>query len=663
MAYHNISNTQRSTVNAQGQSAPAGYHYMPDGTLMSDTEHGVIPDKVIRSFDLDLSDVPTAGETRYFSIKGDSGAQFRLEIKNEDAYYYDFCNDTFSSTVNCLEGTITNGSYNDSIIFPVKTTIGAYSNIDARNDKVTGTVNGLVSASATVVLDQTIESLGINVGDRVTGNATLDGAIFYVAAIPSANTFTLSTSATISDNAALSFYGRQYEIYLYAVPGTSHTPYREVRFDDGSLDINSSSGSSSLLMRKVIYQYDTLGLTISGISLNSTISGVNTDDTISINRGKSSVRIPFEYVFTADATSGYAVRVLKQPSSSDVLAFIQPVVGAAPVTLPGENIYPAVTTAAIDTAGGGTRVDSVSGSRVTMFIDPSLMDGPIKVGDRVHCTARSGFASSIVTVTPTPISVKTFEMSQTAASLGLIADDVLSFSNQMNYSWPVTNFADKIKAGMIVFPGTSVTANTTVADYYDTVTILECTEDEQVIVKTKVPAIDTKSQKPTIVKGLVTVQPGDITFNKQQVLALAGNTLKVGGYGESEILRVFGWDVRFTDLKVTLTAPTTTTSGVVTGNAIIGVNNVEGVIDGVSRVGGIGINPALQNPLITGGGGATGSGNWTADAVQTLESGITLTIENTGRVATITGNIEIIKAGTASQILRFDLEKLLSDTA
>jgi hypothetical protein len=46
-----------------------------------------------------------------------------------------------------------------------------------------------------------------------------------------------------------------------------------------------------------------------------------------------------------------------------------------------------------------------------------------------------------------------------------------------------------------------------------------------------------------------------------------------------------------------------------------------------------------------------------------LENGITLTIENTGRVATITGNIEIIKAGTASQILRFDLEKLLSDTA
>jgi hypothetical protein len=574
MSYHNISNTQQSTVNAQGQSAPAGYHYMPDGTLMLDTEHGVIPDKVIRSFDLDLSDVPTAGGTRYFSIKGDSGAQFRLEIKNEDAYYYDFCNDTFSSTVNCLEGTITNGSYNDSIIFPVKTTIGAYSNIDARNDKVTGTVNGLVSASDTVVLDQTIESLGINVGDRVTGNATLDGAIFYVAAIPSANTFTLSTSATISDNTALSFYGRQYEIYLYAVPGTSHTPYREVRFDDGSLDINSSSGSSSLLMRKVIYQYDTLALTISGISLNSTISGVNTDDTISINRGKSSVRIPFEYVFTADANSGYAVRVLKQPALSDILTYIEPTIGAAAVPIPGEDV---------------------------------------------------------------------------SASA---------------YRWPIDNYADKIKAGMIVFPGTRVTANTTVADYYDTVTILECTEDEQVIVKTKVPAIDTKNQKPTIIKSLVTVQPGDITFDKQQVLALAGDTLKVGGYGINEISRVSGWDVRFTNLAIALTAPTTTTGAIVTKLAAINVNNIEGVINNVSRVGGIGINPALQNPLITAGGGGTGAGTWTTGtAAQTLENGITLTIENTGRMATITGNIEVTKAGTKNLTIYFDLEKLLSDTA
>jgi hypothetical protein len=578
MAYHNISNMQQSRVNAQGQSAPAGYHYMPDGTLMLNSEHSIMPGKVIKSFNLDLSDLPYTREVRQFTISGDNGAQFILEIKSGSTFY-NFTTNTFQAAASRLEKTIAGGSYKSSITFPTVATDG------------------------------------------------------------------------------------QYDIYLYAVPGTIHAAYRESRFGDGSLDVNGSSGSNSLMMQKVIYQYATIDLTISGYSPNFAINGVNTPAVISTSRGKSKAKTPFSYVFTASGFSGYAVRVLKQPSSSDVLAFIQPVVGAAPVTLPGENIYPAVTTAAIDTVGGGTRVNSVSGSTVTMFIAPSLMSGPIKVGDRIHCAARSGFASSIVTVTTTSTSpTMTFEMSQTAASLGLVANDVLSFSNQMNYSWPVTNFADKIKAGMIVVTGDNVTAGTVVSDYKNQVTILEGTEKEQVIVKNKIQAVDTKAQKPTIVKGLVTVQPGDITFNKQQVLALAGNALRLGGYGEGEISRVFGWDVRFTDLKVTLTAPTTTTT-LATTTSTITVANREGVINNVSRVRGIGINPALQNPLITGGGGGNVPGTWTANAAQTLENGITLTIENTGRIATITGNIEILKAGTASKTLRFDLEKFLSDTA
>ena len=297
---------------------------------------------------------------------------------------------------------------------------------------------------------------------------------------------------------------------------------------------------------------------------------------------------------------------------------------------------------------------------------PDNMDGVPKVGDRI--LGNDTLPGKIFTVGDVNNEDKRITISYGDESLAadefVSQGDVLSFSNQVNYSWPVTNFADKIKAGMIVFPGTSVTANTTVADYYDTVTILECTEDEQVIVKTKVPAIDTKNQKPTIIKSLVTVQPGDITFDKQQVLALAGDTLKVGGYGINEISRVSGWDVRFTNLAIALTAPTTTTGAIVTKLATINVNNIEGVINNVSRVRGIGINPALQNPLITAGGGGTGAGTWiTGTATQTLENGITLTIENTGRIATITGNIEVVKAGTKNLTIYFNLEKLLSDTA
>lgn len=112
-----------------------------------------------------------------------------------------------------------------------------------------------------------------------------------------------------------------------------------------------------------------------------------------------------------------------------------------------------------------------------------------------------------------------------------------------------------------------------------------------------------------------------------------------------------------------MTAPTTTTSGAVSNSTTIGVADREGVINNVSRISGIGINPALQDPLITAGGGADGAGNFTADAAQTLESGITLTIQNTGRIATITGNIEITKVGNTDATFRFDVDKLLSTSA
>ena len=147
------------------------------------------------------------------------------------------------------------------------------------------------------------------------------------------------------------------------------------------------------------------------------------------------------------------------------------------------------------------------------------------------------------------------------------------------------------------------------------------------------------------------------------MLELASDTLKIGGYGLQQALDVHGYDIRFTDLALTLTAPTTTTTAVSTSSATVTVADREGVINNISRVGGIGIDPSVQNPLITAGGGADGAGAFTVDAVQNLESGVTLTVENTGRIATITGNIEIIKEGTADPTLRFDLQNLISTTA
>ena len=568
MSYHNLPNsTSLRTTNDQGQVAPPGYHYMPDGSLMLDSEMSA-QGKVIRSFDLDLSDLPATSERRRFNISGDKGAEFKLEIKDKDTgKYYNFVTNAFQAAASSLEEEILGRSYSGTITFPA----------------VTG-------------------------GDD------------------------------------------QYDVFLHAKPGTEHTTYREVRFGDGSLDINNSTGSNSLMMQKVIYQYTALTLTLSGYSVGNAVAatpgGFGTD-TISINRGETQAKTAFSFTTTAATTAAY--RILKQPVVNDIIAFIQPVVGSAPIDLPGENIYPAVSNT--DTVNGAV----TSGTTVTM---DTAVASKMKVGDRV--TGNSALDATTATVVSLD-STYAFTLSEAIA----IADGItLSFSNRMNYSWPITK-ANLIKPGMIVVPGTDVTVGTVVSTYEDRITIFEGTKDEKVIIKNARPAISTVGKTPTIVKGLITAQDGEVIFDKQQALALAGDTLKIGGYGASEISRVYGWEVIFTDLAITLTAPTTTTTAASAGgsSANVVVTSKEGVIDNVSRVSGIGINPALQNPLVTSGGGATGGGTWVVDAVQTLENGITLTVENTGRVATITGNIEIVKAGYADQTLRFDVDKLLSTSA
>ena len=213
---------------------------------------------------------------------------------------------------------------------------------------------------------------------------------------------------------------------------------------------------------------------------------------------------------------------------------------------------------------------------------------------------------------------------------------------------------------MAVVAGTNIASNSFISAYEDSVTLYEGTIDEKVIIKNSAREKSTKNQKPTLVNGVVTVQPGNIIFNQQQFFALAGDTIKVGGHGVDQIFNVTGYQVKFTDLAINLTPVSTTTSEATSAHATVAVADREGIINNVSRVGGIGINPAVKNPLITSGGGADGAGDIVMDAVQTLENGITLNIENTSTIATITGNVEILKAGTSNQTIFFDLEKLLA---
>ena len=267
--------------------------------------------------------------------------------------------------------------------------------------------------------------------------------------------------------------------------------------------------------------------------------------------------------------------------------------------------------------------------------------------------------TTVVALNPDTDNAKEFSMSQ---NIGFIDGHQLSFSNQMNYQWPIDDIS-KLSSGMIVVPDTNVTTNSKVAKYEDTVTIYENTDLEEKIIKNQAPALNTKNQKPTVTKGVVTTQAGNVVFNKQQKLALADDNIKIGGYGEGQILKVFDYEVKLTDLKIALDPITTTTTAVVNDSTSVVVASRNGILDSVSTVSGIGIDASVGNPTVSSGAGSvSGAGTIVLSRAQTLENVITLTFANAGQKATVTGNIEIIKAGTDNHTLRLDMERLISIT-
>ena len=620
---------------------------------------------VIKQFILNTEDAYAGGENRPFSIIADGGAKFSMEVKNEDGYYYNFFNNTFQTNKIGLYDVTINNVYRGNISFP------AVSDAD------------------------------------------------------------------------------QYDIYLWAVGDTEHTPIEEVRFDDGSLDINSTIGSNSKLVQKVIYQTLPINLTLSAVSINllAAWGSVSVSDaTIPTTVGKSSLKQPFEVKVTTAATR--ACKISKQPVANDIITAKSRTVGSAPENIEGENIYPTARAAFTGddvngavTSGAVVRMDNTDlsaeiavGDRVTTTATTDTVDGAITdgadiekivmdnnvaskmaVGDKITGTAEldaGGFfvrslnpdgdnvkefrigtedlgdkvivdgipdgttltftsklnrTTTTVTVVETSGTATDFTMSQ---AIALRDNAPLTFTPRKNFRWPLDNINGLTQGDKLHVTGNATAASIT--DYIDSTTLREGLEDEELIIHRQINALDTLGKKSTRTRNattnLVTVtQPGNVVFSAQQAFALAGDSIKFYGYGTASAQIAGGWEVEFTYLKVELTDstfisgtnPTTTTTGTVSNSTTIGVADREGIMQNVSTISGIGINPAVVNPTITSTQ-ADGAGNWPSDVAQTLENGITLTIDNTSRFALITGNVEIKKAGTGSIELSFDLEKFLT---
>ena len=535
--------------------------------------------KVIKRFNIDLSNMRAANNTRNFSVIGDKGAIFSLEVKNEDGYYYDFTNKIFTSTKKRLKNRIIKSeSFSGSIVFPAVTD----------NDK--------------------------------------------------------------------------YDIYLFAeaAHNTFHIDYIESRFQDGSLDINSSRGSNSNLLQKVIYQYTDTTITIAGISPSGTqhstgnfVGATFATNTITLGRGATVGKVPFSMTVTLAATK--AMTILRQPTQSDLAAYATLTIGSG-VAIDGDDIFDGAARNT-DTVNG-----AVSESRdITM---DSAVATKMKVGDRVTGT---GIPTGSVVTVFSIVSTNVFRASEALDSVG---DGVtLTFTPPRYRRWSVDNSSSihKLGVGMQLLDSDNVIGAAHISPFEDTTTYTteinnpdgSVEEVTNTAVNISIPALETLGQKPTIVNGIITQQKGNFTLNTKVHGDLAGQDSVFYAYGPSAIKKIHNSDLVISDLKVELVPQTTTTTSAVSASATIPVADREGTIQNLSTVSGIGIDPSVASPTVTSAT-ADGAGNWTLSAAQTLESGVTLTLGNTSRSATITGNIEFKNLDDTNFNLYIDVEKFLS---
>jgi len=252
------------------------------------------------------------------------------------------------------------------------------------------------------------------------------------------------------------------------------------------------------------------------------------------------------------------------------------------------------------------------------------------------------------------------------AAIPITGEDV---SSSTFYKWPIDNIVG-LRNGMYM-KTSNATVGTLISDYNETV--------EETLVSAPSPILpSTKTKRnrsivfekgvqstgvATVTNGVVTSQAGNVVFNLQQADALKGDSVKIYGQGRQNIKNLSGYDVKFSNLKVELTAVTTTVDGAVSNHTNVTVDERAGIRDKVSTVTGIGIDTSSAVPTVTSGAGAVnGSGVIVLSATQTLEDGITLTFGGASRIATITGDIEVLSAGAEDLTLRVDLEKILTAT-
>jgi len=656
-----------------GIKAPSGFHYMPNGSLMSDFEHvrgsGYDEKTLITNFN--LLDLNYLGETRTFEIQADAGAVFDIEIHDDAAgsstfpkSYYNFDTKVFGEEkdqqrLQMVEAT--GQGYLFDVVFPaVEFTVACTYNNDPT----------IVHAD---------DGGKIVAGMTVTGTGIPDGS--FVKSVTSNTRFELgdalggtdvdTTGGSVSLG-TLTFAGiKKYTINVYAKTvsniKTKHSDYKEFKNADGSVNINKSLGSNSDLLSKEIYQDVKKNIQLSCIaprlevastdSVNGTVSSSNRIVVDELATVLQNMALGDKVTGTGIAAASHVLITKINPDGDNVkeIEVNQAVSVSDEVLLTVTPKFNGLTPSSSNTTGGHVISLSSNSSLKTRF-----------------------------SITLTALAGRTFSASRLPTTADLCAITTVDFAAAANpiqgeggealfYRWPVDNVA-KLRNGMALDPsrrgtGQNTTAPAYISDYSASKTIMELDEKKyhtgvksSSIQEFYVKGIDAKGN-PIISmdrNGVVSNQEGELTFSTQQADALKSDAgVRIIGHGKQNIKALTGIEVEISNVKIESTNITTTTVGASSLSFSLAVSDASNISTG-STVSGANINPLAVNPKVLSKSAATGAGTLTLSSVQSFEDGQTLNFDGCSNTLTITGEIEILKMGISDATLFFDVEKFIN---
>ena len=591
-----MSNTQQSTVNAQGQSAPAGYHYMPDGTLMANNDMHGYSEKVIKNFAIDTKDVHSDGETRSFTISGDQGAIFSFEVYDNAATrnYYHFDTKLFSSSKPnlCLEEL--NGSYSFSVKFPAATALHTYT-IEVTAHSVDNIKTVHTRANEVRFPDDTI-----NHNASTGSNSNILKKILYQDLVKNLylscvapSKYTASTSAIASGHGIT---GTSLELT------TGHAANRKrVEVGDKATSAGMTSGAHFL-----VTAIDPNGDNVDeiGVNISATVGGLEaitftpafnsmtphyTDDTTgrAALTAASGGNLTTSFTITCTALAGRTFSILRAPTINDLCAIIPisfDVTGSSYSSISDE-----------DTSGSTLfyrwQIANIANLSLWMSLDP----------------ARTGTGLN----TTTPATISNYRTTKIIKSI-----------TKRKYCTDIND----ITVDDVFVDGVHPNGNL--------ITAMDRT-------------------------GRVTAQAGNIIFSTQQAAALDDETnVRVFAYGAEQIRNATGMGITLSNVNVELTQVSTTASESRTSASGLTLASVSN-ISTASTIRGVGINPSLANPRVTLKTANTGSGDITLNASNTIVSGQTYYFDGASNIATITGTITVSNMAIADTTLYFDVERFL----